>query len=95
MALVAKSNTKGGRPVRGQAKASGLVPNTPLLPPTGATQAWLGVMAMPTSPCAAIASTSGQSAEKWKQLRITSAATPCLRACSTSTGRPIWKASSE
>nr|WP_289831314.1 hypothetical protein [Crenobacter sp. SG2303] len=39
IALVAKSNTKGSRPRRGQAKASGLVPNTPLLPPSGTIQA--------------------------------------------------------
>ncbi len=95
MALVAKSKTKGSRPSRGQAKASGLVPNTPWRPPSGATQAWLGVMAMPTRPSAAMASTSGHSAEKWKQLRITRAATPSSRACSTSSGRPVCRASNE
>ena len=95
MALVAKSKTKGSRPSRGQENASGLVPNTPLRPPSGATQAWLGVMAIPTRPWAAMASTSGHSAEKWKQLRITRAAMPSSRACSTSSGSPVWKASSE
>ncbi|MDI9654504.1 hypothetical protein QM306_40610, partial [Burkholderia cenocepacia] len=38
--------------------AIGLVPNTGSRPPSGATQLWLGFIAMPTSPSAAIASTS-------------------------------------
>lgn len=65
IALVAKSNTNGTPPGRGHANAIGFVPNTGSLPPSGATQLWLGFIAMPTSPSAAIASTSGQSAEKW------------------------------
>lgn len=71
------------------------MPNTGLLPPAGATQLWLGFMAMPTSPSAAIASTSGHSAEKWKQRLIAMAASPWLRAFSASSGKPVWNASKE
>src|SRR5450830_172678 len=64
-ALVAKSNTYGTPPGRGHENAIGLVPNTGLVPPAGATQLWLGVSARPIRPSAASCSTSGHRAEKW------------------------------
>ncbi|MCY1307685.1 hypothetical protein D9M70_576330 [compost metagenome] len=70
----------------------GLVPNSGLVPPAGATQAWLGVKARATSPCSVRGSISGQRAEKCTQRLIARMAMPWLRAFSTSSGRPAWKA---
>ncbi|MNE63919.1 hypothetical protein D3C80_1592980 [compost metagenome] len=87
-ALVAKSKMKGFLPSRGQPKANGLVPKEGFVPPAGATQQWLGVTAKETSPASAKASTSGQRAEKWKQLLMAIAATPCFFVFSMKCGRP-------
>ncbi|MNL60519.1 hypothetical protein D3C87_1843360 [compost metagenome] len=93
--LVAKSNTYGLPAGRGQANAMGFVPNTGRVPPAGATQLWLGVMAMPARPCSAMASTSGHNAEKWKQLLMARTATPLRFAFSARCGSPSWNASNE
>ena len=58
----------------------GLVPNSGRVPPAGATQAWLGVQASPTSPASVNGSISANSAEKWTQRLIASAAMPFCRA---------------
>ena len=63
-ALVAISTINGGLSCRGQPKAMGLVPNSGRVPPAGATQAWLGVQASPTSPASVNGSISANSAEK-------------------------------
>jgi hypothetical protein len=51
-----------------------------------ATQAWLGVQASPTSPASVNGSISANSAEKWTQRLIASAAMPFCRAFSSSSG---------
>ncbi|MNJ41622.1 hypothetical protein D3C77_365510 [compost metagenome] len=73
----------------------GLVPSSPRLPPAGATQAWLGVMARAATPIAVNCSISGHKAEKWKQLLMTRAATPTALAFSASNGAARSKASGE
>ena len=95
MALVAKSKMNGCLPARGQPKAMGLVPKIGLLPPAGATQAWLGLQARATSPASVSASISTHNAEKCTQRLIASAAMPLARALSLSTGKPAWNASWE
>ncbi|MCY1526749.1 hypothetical protein D9M68_617890 [compost metagenome] len=79
MALVARSNTSGSPPLRGAAKAMGLVPNRALWPPWGTTQVMLLTKLRATSPSRAKGSTSGQSAAKWWELRIASSAMPLFR----------------
>jgi hypothetical protein len=79
-ALVAISTINGGLSRRGQPKAIGLVPNSGRVPPAGATQAWLGVQASPTSPASVNGSISANSAEKCTQRLIASAAMPLCRA---------------
>ncbi len=93
VAAEAWSNTIGGRPSRGQANAIGLVPNSGLVPPAGATVLVAAVKANATRPCSARRSTSGHSAAMWNTWRIASAAMPWLRARSASGPAPICSAS--
>jgi len=88
MTLEAWSQTSGSLPGRGQANAIGLVPNSVRLPPH------MTIRCRPLTIANAMAngSMSGQRAAKWCELRIATAAIPCRRAFSRSSGALARKA---
>ena len=79
-----RSMTSGARPGRGQAKATGLVPNTALDPPHGAIAPGVLTNISATSPFPANRSTGWPAAPQWLERRIAAAAMPWLRAASGS-----------
>ena len=86
MTLDAWSQTSGSLPGRGQANAIGLVPSTLRLPPHTTIRRRPLTIASAMNPSAANGSMSGHSAAKWCELRIATAAIPCRRAFSRSSG---------
>src|SRR5215471_1988929 len=74
------------RPGRGQANAIGLVPSNLRLPPHTTIRCRPFTMANAINPSTANGSISGQTAAKWCELRIATAAIPCRRAFSRSSG---------
>ena len=92
MTLEAWSQTRGGLPARGQAKPIGLVPSTLRLPFHTTIRRRPLTIASAMNPSAANGSMSGQTAAKWCELRIATAAMPWLRALSRSSGALARKA---
>jgi len=92
MTLDAWSQTSGRRPGRGQANAIGPVPSNLRLPPHTTIRCRPFTMANAINPSTANGSISGQTAAKWCELRIATAAIPCRRALSHSSGALARKA---